>query len=107
MSIAFNLCDIGVYPIHTRNFDDQVYPNFERFVILCKCLDTPSEKEDCSLTITKVVQCLQVLNYSIFSLDNLLYAELFGRSRIFVRVWKEKLNYDGRARLLQVRQVLC
>ena len=36
-------CDKGVF---SSNFDDQLSSNFHRFVSLCICWDTPSEKTD-------------------------------------------------------------
>ena len=39
------LCDNGVFlTLISRNFDDQLSSNVHRFVILCICWDTPSEK---------------------------------------------------------------
>ena len=39
------LCDKGVFlSLLSRNFDDQLSSNFHRFVILCICWDTQSEK---------------------------------------------------------------
>ena len=40
----------------SRNFDDRWSSNFHRFIILCICWDTASEKW--SLTVTNSVHCL-------------------------------------------------
>ena len=44
--------------VFSCNFNDQLSPDFHRFVILCICWDTPSEKTWSLTIITKGGQCL-------------------------------------------------
>ena len=58
------LCDKDVFflSLLSRNFDDWLSSNFHRFVILCICWDTPSEKT--GLWQLPIVSCKELVKFN-------------------------------------------
>ena len=69
---AHNFCDKGVFlPLFSHKFDDQLSWNFDRFVILCMCKDTPSEKTSL-WQLPKVSNAFKVLEIQYFEREKIL-----------------------------------